>query len=401
MEKNILEEKLNKSGDFDYFMGYKRENGRAGVRNYVLVIPSVSCAFGTSRMIQEELPEVLIADNQYGCSQIEIDTEQTIVTLSGLAKNPNIAKVLVISLGCETLSSSELVGRIRKSKKDAELIIIQEIGGSVRTAKKGIEICRDFLSDAKKMKREEIQISELTLATECGGSDSFSGVSANPALGCASDILIKKGGTVIISETTEFIGAEHLLSSRAINSKVGERILEVVLRMEKRALDLGIDIRNSNPVPGNIKGGITTIEEKSLGCIYKGGNTNIVEVLEYGCSPTKRGLVIMDTPGNDVESITGMTAGGAQIVAFTTGRGTPVGSLVAPVIKISSNSYTFHKMHDNIDVNAGSIVDGKESIAKVGKKIFREIIDTASGRRTAAEKLNHREFGINRIGPTF
>jgi altronate dehydratase large subunit len=206
---------------------------------------------------------------------------------------------------------------------------------------------------------------------------------------------------VILSETTEFIGAEHLLKKRAINREVGEKIIEIVSRMEKRALDIGIDILNSNPTPGNIKGGITTIEEKSLGCIYKGGSSNVVEVLEYGFSPSKKGLVIMDTPGNDVQSITGMTAGSAQVIAFTTGRGTPVGSLVAPVIKISSNSHIYNKMRDNIDINAGTIIDGNESISSIGETIFTKIINTASGEITCAERFGHQEVGINRIGPTF
>ncbi|MFC1563004.1 UxaA family hydrolase [candidate division KSB1 bacterium] len=382
-------------------MGYKRENGKAGVRNQVLVIPTVSCALRTAQIIKEELPEVLVVDNQYGCAQIEVDNEQTMVTLAGLGKNPNIAKVLVVSLGCETLSASELVRKIAKSKKETELLVIQEDGGSLKTAAKGIEICRDFLSETKKMKREGVSLSELVLATECGGSDAFSGISANPALGISSDMLVKKGGTVIIAETTEFIGAEHLLRKRAVDEKTGDRIIEIVSRTEKMTLDLGINIRNSNPGPGNIRGGLTTLEEKSLGCINKAGSSNIIEVLEYGYSPTKNGLVIMDTPGQDVQSVTGMTAGGAQVVAFTTGRGTPLGSLVSPVIKISSNSRIFEKMKDNIDINAGTIVDGKESLDAVGERIFRKIINVANGERTAAERLNHREFGITRIGPTF
>ena len=396
-----MEAKIENWNNIDSFLGYRREKGNAGVRNHVLVVPTVCCSLRTAQMINEELPEVLVIDNQYGCAQIEVDTERTMVTLSGLAKNPNIAKVLGISLGCETLSSLELVKRIGESKKETELLVIQDEGGSVKTAKKGIEICRKFLSDCKKMEREEIPINELVVAAECGGSDAFSGISANPALGHFSDKLIEKGGTVIISETTEFIGAEHLLKKRAVNEKVGDRIIEIVTRMEKMALDLGINLRNSNPGPGNIKGGITTLEEKSLGCIYKGGNSSIVDVLEYGQPPTKNGLIIMDTPGQDVESITGLTAGGAQIVAFTTGRGTPVGSLVAPVLKISSNSEIFEKMNDNIDINAGTVIDGKESLEGNGERIFRKIIDTANGEKTASERLNHKEFSINRIGPTF
>jgi altronate dehydratase large subunit len=241
----------------------------------------------------------------------------------------------------------------------------------------------------------------LILGVECGGSDACSGLSANPALGVTSDLLIREGGTVILSETTESIGAEHILVERAVNRGVGKKILEMVRRTERRALGLGGDIRKANPTPGNHKGGITTLEEKSLGCITKGGSGKIMEVLEYTEAPTKKGLVLMDTPGQDAESVTGLLAGGAQIVAFTTGRGTPLGSAVAPVIKIASNTYVYSKMKENMDINAGTIVTGNRTVQEIGEKIFREVIKVASGKLTKSEILEHREFAINRIGPSF
>jgi altronate dehydratase large subunit len=236
---------------------------------------------------------------------------------------------------------------------------------------------------------------------ECGGSDACSALSANPALGVASDILVKEGGTIILSETTESIGAEHILAMRAVNKEVKKRILEIVKRTEMRALSLGLDIGRANPAPGNYEGGITTLEEKSLGCVMKGGTSKIMEVLEYGESPTQKGLVLMDTPGHDAESVTGLLAGGTQIVAFTTGRGTPMGSPIAPVIKIATNSYLYSKMKDNMDINAGEIITGNKTVQEIGEKIFRQVIRVANGKLTKSEILGHREFAINRIGPSF
>ena len=238
------------------------------------------------------------------------------------------------------------------------------------------------------------------MGLECGASDATSGIAANPALGVASDMIIKEGGTSILSETTELIGAEHLIANRSKNPHVKKRIYEIVGRMHKKIETMGVDFLGGQPTPGNARGGLTTIEEKSLGCIYKAGSTQIQEVLEYGEKPRKKGLVIMDTPGHDVESITGMIAGGAQLIAFTTGLGTPVGSAIAPVIKITGNPRTYVTMKENIDIDAGTIIEGKETIECVGNRIYYEIARIASGKRTKAENLGCHEFAINRIGPS-
>jgi D-galactarate dehydratase / Altronate hydrolase, C terminus. len=251
------------------------------------------------------------------------------------------------------------------------------------------------------MEKSEGDISELILSIECGGSDTTSGLASNPAVGYASDKLVDMGGTSIFSETTEFIGAEHILARRAVTAEVGQKILNIVKACEDKAKTMGVDMRGGQPTPGNIEGGITTIEEKSLGCIYKGGTKPIQDVLDYGEAPKGKGLYIMDTPGQDIESITGMTAGGSQIVVFTTGRGTPTGSPICPVIKVTGNPWTYENMKDNIDINAGTIVEGDQSLKEVGEIIFNEIVNVANGKLTKAEALGHREFGIYKLISTF
>ena len=228
----------------------------------------------------------------------------------------------------------------------------------------------------------------------------MSGLTANPSLGAASDLLVDAGGTVIISETPEMLGAEHVLSRRAINDEVGKRIWEITAATEANMKSAGFNVLGSEPSPGNIEGGLTTLEEKSLGAIRKGGTSAIMQVIKYAGKPSQKGLVIMDGPAHDVVSDTGMIAAGAQVIVFTTGRGTPLGSPIAPVIKVASNSTVYHHMKDNIDINAGVILDGKESVQSVGELIFKEIIEVASGKLTKAEILGHNEFAIHTIGPT-
>ncbi|MGQ9648462.1 MAG: UxaA family hydrolase [Thermodesulfobacteriota bacterium] len=383
------------------FLGYKRPDGKVGVRNHVLIIPSVACANEVCNAIARKVRGTISIPHQHGCAQLAFDAEQTARTLIGVGKNPNVAAVLVIGLGCEVVHSSIVASKIGESGKPVKNLVIQEAGGSPRTIGEGVKIAQDMVSYASRLKREKARPDSLILGVECGGSDACSGLSANPALGVTSDLLIKAGGTIILSETTESIGAEHILARRAINRKVRERILEIVRRTEMRALNLGLDIGKANPAPGNYEGGITTLEEKSLGCVMKGGTTKVVEVLEYAEAPTKKGLVLMDTPGHDAESMTGLIAGGTQIIAFTTGRGNPLGSPIAPVIKIASNSYLYSKMRDNMDINAGEIITGNETVQEIGEKIYREVFRVANGKLTKSEIWGHREFAINRIGPSF
>jgi altronate dehydratase large subunit len=384
-----------------HFLGYKRPDGKVGVRNHVVILPSVACSNEVCNAIAREVKGTISIPHQHGCAQLTFDAEQTARTLIGVGKNPNVAAVLVIGLGCEVVSSPMVASKIAESGKPVKNLVIQEVGGSPKTIKEGVKIAKEMVSFASRLKREKSKPNSLILGVECGGSDACSGLSANPALGVTSDLLITEGGTIILSETTESIGAEHILARRAINKKVKEKILEIVRRTEMRALNLGLDIGKANPAPGNYEGGITTLEEKSLGCVMKGGTSKIMEVLEYSEFPTQRGLVLMDTPGHDAESMTGLIAGGTQIIAFTTGRGNPLGSPIAPVIKIASNSYLYSKMKDNMDINAGEIVTGNKTIQEIGEKIFREVFRVANGKLTKSEIWGHQEFAINRIGPSF
>lgn len=383
------------------FQGYRRSNGKVGVRNHVLVIPSVVCSQGAAEAITRNVKGSVYLANVFGCAQVGADREQTKRTLVGFGTNPNVFAVLVVGNGCENLPAKEIAEAITPCGKRVEFIEIQEVGGTKKTIAQGKRIIKEMLADAAALPREPISLSELILATECGGSDYTSGLASNPALGAASDLLVEAGGTVILSETTELIGAEHLLARRARTPEIGKQVLDLIAWWEKEAIATGQDIRGANPAPGNIAGGITTIEEKSLGCIYKGGTTTLEEVIAYAFPPTQKGLILMNTPGHDIDQLTGMMAGGAQIAVFTTGRGTPTGSPIAPVIKITGNAETYRKMKDNNDLSVSQVVQGKETVKEAGRRVFDEILAVASGKLTKAEKLGQRDFCIFKIGLNF
>jgi len=381
------------------FNGYAREHGGYGIRNHVLVICSVNCASGVVQAINRALPEVVPVINGYGCGSFGDDAVVMLRTLAGIANNPNVAAVLVIGLGCEGLGAEHLANSI--NGKPVERLVIQRDGGSAATTKRGIEIAGRFLSLARVQKRVPVPITKLVVGLECGGSDAFSGITANPAVGAAADLLVEAGATTILAETTEMIGTAHILRRRAATPELGEQIEKLVNNQEKKVRHALGEWAGMMIAPGNIEGGLSSITEKSLGCIEKGGTTPINEIVDYARRPVQHGLVIMDTPGYDIDSMAGLAAGGAHIILFTTGRGTPAGFPAVPVIKVCSNSTTFKNMLGDIDVDAGTIIEEDKSIEQVGQEIYKLMIRVANGELTCAEKNLSIPFNYLKEGPTF
>lgn len=382
--------------------GYRRSDGSVGIRNHVLILPSVVCANRVARGISQQVAGTTWVEHQHGCTQLGVDAELTRRVLVAHGTHPNVYGVVVVGLGCETMRAQDIAADIRREAphKAVHLVIIQDEGGSLKATAAGAGAASEMVKAAFTEKRTDVDVASLILGTECGGSDACSGISANPALGVASDRLIEAGGTVILAETTELIGAEHLIAARAVSPGVSERCFGVVRRCEEAAKAMGVDMRGGQPTPGNIEGGLTTIEEKSLGCVYKAGTKPLQDVIEYAEPVRKKGLVLMDTPGQDIEQITGMVAGGCQLVVFTTGRGTCCGSPIAPTIKISTTTALFERMRDNMDLDAGTIVTGAETVAQVGRRIFEEMLQVASGKPCRAEILGFNDFAIRRLGPS-
>ena len=381
------------------FYGYRRPDGRVGIRNKVLILPASVCASDTTRIISQQVVGSVTFNNQLGCSQVAPDQQLTMDVMAGYAANPNVYGTVVVSLGCENCQMDLVTKAIEaRTNKPLKQVIIQEAGGTLKAVDMAVRYAKEMVEEAFLLQKEEFPISELIVGTECGGSDPTSGLAANVVIGQLSDLLVKAGGTSILSETTEFIGAEHLLARRAATDAVRDRIFEIVHRYEKSLQLVGEEVRDGNPSPGNKAGGITTLEEKSLGCIHKGGHTPVMEVYDYAkeVAPGK-GLVIMDTPGNDPSSVAAMVAGGAQLVVFSTGRGTPTGNPLAPVIKITGNKLTYAKMQDNMDVDASPLIYGTKDLTQLGNELLQLVQEVACGKQTKAESLGYTEMAIARV----
>ena len=375
------------------FYGYRRPDGRVGVRNKVLILPASVCASDTTRIIAQQVMGSVTFNNQLGCSQVASDQQLTMDVMAGYAANPNVYGTVVVSLGCENCQMDLVVKAIQeRTNKPLKQVIIQEVGGTLKAVDMAVRYAKEMAAEASLLQKEEFPISELIVGTECGGSDPTRSMT-----GELSDGLGAAGGTSILSETTEFIGAEHILARRAATPEVHDRIFEIVHRYEKALQLVGEEVREGNPSPGNKAGGITTLEEKSLGCIHKGGHTPVMAVYDYAKQvEPKSGMVIMDTPGNDPSSVAAMVAGGAQVVVFSTGRGTPTGNPITPVIKITGNRLTFAKMEDNIDVDASPIIYGGD-LKTMGDELLKLVAEVASGRQTKAEALGFTEMAIARV----
>ena len=384
------------------FLGYPRSDGGVGVRNHVLVVPTVICsAVVADRIAASIAPVGASLPHLAGCGQLGPDLDVTHETLAAYCRHPNVGAVLVVALGCEQVVAQQLAESARRAGKPSAIVAIQSEGGTLRTTTRGIEIARQMAETLSRVERAWCRASSLILSVKCGGSDYTSGLASNPVVGRVADALVDMGGAVVLGEIAEIMGAEHLLADRAASREAATRLLRIVNRVEAEAIALGLDIRGTQPSPGNMRGGLTTIEEKSLGATHKAGErTQLEDVVAYSAPITRKGLTVMDTPGLDVESVTGMVGGGAQICVFTTGLGTPTGNPIAPVVKITGNARTAQSMADNIDVDVSGVMSETESIDAAADRLFTELLAVCSGRPTATERLGHREFAIHRRNPT-
>ena len=380
------------------FMGYKRAEGRAGIRNHVLILPGCACASESCRVVASQVRGTVNVIINTGCSDVAANTEMNQRVLVGFALNPNVYGVVIIGLGCETVPHRELREKIQRlTSKPVVSFGIQEEGGTVRTIEKAVRAARAMAAEAGRQQRELCALSDILLGIECGGSDATSGIAANPVVGELSDRLIDLGASTMMSETIEFIGGEHMLARRGATKEIHNKIINMCRRYEEHLAAAGQDCRAGQPTPGNKAGGLSTLEEKSLGCILKGGTRPVVEVLGEAKRPTKTGAIIMDTPGYDIASVTSMVARGCNVVVFTTGRGTPTGHALAPVIKVTGNRETFRHMEDNMDFDASGVTMLEKSVKDVAAELLTEVLAVCDGRPTKAESFGFSDIAVDHI----
>ena len=394
------------------FQGIRRPDGKVATRNYIGILTSVNCSAHVAGLVANmfqrnpftdhnpladypHVDGVVALTHKTGCGMTQDEPLRVLRrTLAGYARHPNFSHVIVLGLGCEVnqigglMEEQRLAGRLRA-------LDIQTMGGTRKTVAAGVDFVREVLAESNTARRETVPVSALTVALQCGGSDGYSGISANPALGYASDLIVRNGGSVILSETPETYGAEHLLTRRAVSREVGEKLVGLMHWWEDYTKREGAEM-NANPSPGNKAGGLTTILEKSLGAMAKAGSTNLVDVVQYAEEVAARGFVFMDTPGYDPVSATGQVAGGANVVCFTTGRGSVFGCKPAPSIKLATNSPMFRHIEDDMDINCGTIPDGDETIQACGQRIFDQVLRVASGEPSKSEAF---DFGAAEFAP--
>ncbi len=381
------------------FFGYARTDGTVGVRNYVGVISTVGCANDVAYWIAQQIKGTAPFLHQAGCGQLKPDLETVTRTLSSISRNPNLAGVLLVSLGCEGTDVERIEKEISASGRPVRKVVIQNAGATV-ALNEGLLFAQELVREASGMRPQEFDDSHLVIGVKCGGSDTTSGLASNPATGAACDRVVDSGGTCIFGETTEFLGAEHILTKRAVNTEVADKLLKIVDAMEKRARAIGADMRGGNPSAGNIAGGLTSIEEKSLGAIAKSGTRPIQDVYNYGEPVTGKGLFVVDSPGREPEFLSALAAAGAQICLFSTGLGVPQGFPFMPVIKITGNPVTFQRLPDHIDMLVGMTAGKGCGLRAIGEKIYQEVLAVASGKQTKAEILGYGNFpGLYTVGP--
>lgn len=381
--------------------GYRRSDGRVGIRNHVLILPTVSCVNGVASRIGKAVPDAVAVTHGHGCGRGgPRDIEILFRVLTGMVKNPNVGAVVLIGLGCEVSNIKNLTPMIEDAGKPLSIFNVQDDGGSLKTAEKGIEAARRYVQELAVQEREPISWDELLVAIECGGSDAMSGVTANVAMGAVSDWLVTRGATVMFGENTEMIGTAHVLSRRAKDPETGEKIEQMVDRAEALTQNIMGGLAGLVISPGNMDGGMSTIAEKSMGCIVKGGTTTINEVVDYGAAPTEKGLVLQDGPGYDADSMGGFAASGAQLMFFSTGRGTPAGFPTVPVVKVASNSRVYRAMEDDIDVNAGRLVEGA-SLEALRDEMIDLMIRVINGAQTKPEANGMGLFTFMTVHPPF
>ncbi len=375
------------------FLGYRRPDGTVGVRNHVAIIPAVVCANTVVQRIAQLVPGTVALPHPHGCAQIGDDIQMTMWSLAGAAANPNVAAALIVGLGCETCQSTDVLdlAQERTPGKRLERFSIQEAGGSIKAIQRGVETARALVAEVATQQPAPTALSELVVGTECGGYDATSGAAANPTVGIVADWLVGQGATVLLGETAEFFGAEQTLARRARDKATAQRLYEIVARLEAEAQYVGESFAGED--------GSDAQAEAALGCIRKGGTTEVQEVVGFSDRPSRSGLVVMDTPSHDTVALTGMVTGGAQLCIATTGRGSPVGNALAPVINVTANPRTAARMGDNIDLSLAGIVEGMDTPDALAAELTALTVEVARGELTAAEIIGHEEFALYRIGP--